>query len=103
LQLAGQALCLIEAGFAVPEGYIYSVAEHRRHPVEITADLLDRVVVATDAVRRMLTTQALPVARNDARCRRCSLRDDCLPEATDGRGWPTRDLLTPRPLGTWRD
>lgn len=104
LQLGGQALCIIEAGFEVPTGYIYSVAEHRRHPVAIDADLLSRVVAATQAIREMLVAQTLPLARNDTRCRRCSLRDECLPEVTDGRGWaPSTDLLTPRPLGTWRE
>ncbi|WP_027660978.1 CRISPR-associated protein Cas4 [Salinispora fenicalii] len=103
LQLAGQALCLLEAGFEVPTGYIYSVAERRRHAVPIDADLLDRVMAAADAVRRLLDTPALPTARNDARCRRCSLREDCLPELTDGRQQTTHDLLAPRPLGQWRD
>jgi CRISPR-associated exonuclease Cas4 len=103
LQLAGQALCLIEAGFNVTAGYIYSVAERRRHPVPITTELLDRVVTATVAVREILATATLPAARNDARCRRCSLREDCLPELTDGRQQATPDLLTPRPLGQWHD
>jgi CRISPR-associated exonuclease Cas4 len=103
LQLAGQALCLIEAGFEVPTGYIYSVAERRRHPVPVTADLLDRVVRAAGAVRDLFTTETLPAARNDARCRKCSLREDCLPELTDGRRQAMPDLLTPRPLGQWRD
>ena len=103
LQLGGQALCLLEAGFTVATGYIYSVAERRRHPVPIDADLLDRVVTATQAVRQLLDTPSLPTARNDARCRRCSLREDCLPELTDGRGQATPNLLTPRPLGQWRD
>ncbi|MDG4829477.1 CRISPR-associated protein Cas4 [Solwaraspora sp. WMMD1047] len=99
LQLGGQALCLLEAGYEVPAGYIYSVAERRRHPVPIEPGLLARVVAATEAVRALLTTQTLPLARNDSRCRKCSLRDDCLPEVTDGRGWASRDLFTPRPLG----
>ncbi|WP_028564900.1 CRISPR-associated protein Cas4 [Salinispora tropica] len=103
LQLGGQALCLLESGFDVPTGYIYSVAERRRHAVPIDADLLDRVVAAADAVRRLLDTPTLPTARNDARCRRCSLREDCLPELTDGRQQTTPDLLTPQPLGQWRD
>jgi CRISPR-associated exonuclease Cas4 len=103
LQLGGQALCLLEAGFDVPTGYIYSVAERRRHAVPIDADLLGRVVVATVAVRRLLDIPSLPAARNDARCRRCSLREDCLPELTDGLRQATSDLLTPRPLGQWRD
>lgn len=103
LQLGGQALCLIEAGFDVPTGYIYSVAERRRHAVPIDADLLDRVVAATLAVRQLLDTPKLPAARNDTRCRRCSLRDDCLPELTDGRRRTIPDLFIPRPLGQWRD
>ncbi|GAA2341200.1 CRISPR-associated protein Cas4 [Dactylosporangium salmoneum] len=103
LQLGGQALCLIEAGFDVPTGYIYSVAERRRHPVPITADLLDAVISATAAVRALLAAATLPAARNDTRCRKCSLRDDCLPELTDGRRQVTPDLLTPRPLGAWSD
>lgn len=103
LQLGGQALCLLETGFDVPTGYIYSVAGRRRHAVPIDADLLDRVMAAADAVRRLLDTPTLPTARNDARCRRCSLREDCLPELTDGRQQTTPDLLTPRPMGQWRD
>ena len=103
LQLAGQALCLIEAGFQVPTGHIYSVTERRRHPVPIDAAILERVVSATAAVRQLLTNATLPTARNDARCRKCSLREDCLPELTDGRRQATRDLFTPRPFGQWRD
>ncbi|MEU5908396.1 CRISPR-associated protein Cas4 [Micromonospora sp. NPDC047467] len=104
LQLAGQALCLLEAGFDVPLGYIYSVAERRRHPVSISPDLLHQVVQAAEAIRRLLASQHLPAARNDTRCRKCSLRDDCLPDVTDGRRTrPAADLFTPRPLGQWRD
>ena len=103
LQLGGQALCLREAGFDVPVGFIYSVAERRRHAIPIDTRLLDQVVAATVAIRRLLDTPALPAARNDTRCRRCSLREDCLPELTDGRRQTLPDLLTPRPLGQWRD
>lgn len=94
----------MEAGFDVPVGYIYSVAERQRHPVTIGPDLLRRVAEAADAIRLLLAAVRLPLARNDARCRKCSLRDDCLPDLTDGR--PNRspvNLFTPRPLGTWRD
>lgn len=103
LQLAGQALCLAEAGFHVTTGHIYSVAERRRHPIPITDELLDQAIEATKAVRTLLATTALPAARNDSRCRKCSLRDDCLPELTHGQQLPKLDLLSPRPLGQWRD
>jgi CRISPR-associated exonuclease Cas4 len=104
LQVGGQALCLIEAGFDVPTGYVYSVAERRRHPVQIDEVLLAQVKDAAVAVRRLLTDPTLPAARNDSRCRNCSLRDDCLPEITDGHHHAAgRNLLTPQPLGRWRD
>lgn len=102
LQVAGQAICLREAGFEVAMGYVYSVAERRRHPVVIDADLVERVAEAAAAIRQLLTEQRLPIARNDSRCRRCSLRDDCLPEVTDGRV-TAGDLFAVRPLGRWRD
>lgn len=103
VQLAGQALCLMEAGFEVPVGYVYSVAEHRRHRVVIDPDLVARAIEAAEAVRRLLADQRLPPARHGTRCRRCSLRDDCLPEVTGGRIRPQADLFSPRPLGSWRD
>lgn len=102
LQLAGQALCLIESGFEVPVGYVYSVTERRRYPVNIDADLIARVAEAAAAIRVLLDEQRLPVARDDARCRKCSLRDDCLPEVVAGDEQAV-DLFTPRPLGRWRD
>ncbi|RVW02205.1 CRISPR-associated protein Cas4 [Rhodococcus xishaensis] len=102
VQLAGQAACLTGAGFAVPVGYVYSAADRHRHAVPITDDLLDRMRRAADRLRALLEHDQLPRARNDARCRRCSLRDDCLPTLTH-RADPPVDLFTPRPLGGWHD
>lgn len=102
LQVAGQAACLIEAGFEVTTGYVYSAADRRRHPVSITIELLDAVGRAADTMRAILAQATLPPARNDRRCRRCSLREDCVPELTDGHAAHI-DLFIPRPVGNWRD
>jgi CRISPR-associated exonuclease Cas4 len=102
LQITGQALCLTEAGYQVPVGYLYSAAERRRHEVPITGDLITRTLAAADRMRALLCQDRMPAARNDRRCRRCSLRDDCLPEITCTPCHPT-DLFAARPLGTWRD
>ena len=102
VQLAGQAACLAEAGYDVPIGYVYSAVDRRRHEVPISGALLDRMRRAADAMRVLLGQDRLPPAPNDQRCRRCSLRDDCLPELTHHatHSW---DLFRPRSLGTWRD
>jgi CRISPR-associated exonuclease Cas4 len=102
VQLAGQVACLRESGFDVPAGHIYSAADRRRHQVAITAELLDRTKQAAELMRTLLTQERLPPARNDGRCRRCSLRDDCLPEIT-GPTRQTADPFTPRGLGAWHD
>jgi CRISPR-associated exonuclease Cas4 len=102
LQLAGQALCLTETGYQVPAGYLYSAADRRRHEIPITADLITRTIAAADRMRGLLSQDRMPAACNDRRCRRCSLRDDCLPEITCSPRHPG-DLFTARPPGTWRD
>lgn len=103
LQVAGQAVCLIEAGFRVPAGYVYSASDRRRHEVEVTDVLIAEMSAAADDMRVLLGDERLPTAHNDRRCRRCSLRDDCLPELTDARAARIPDLFTPRPLGDWRE
>lgn len=103
LQVAGQAVCLVEAGFRVPIGYVYSATDRRRHEVQVTDTLIATMSTAADEMRMLLGEERLPAASNDRRCRRCSLRDDCLPEFTDGRGARGDDLFTPRPLGDWRE
>lgn len=102
LQVGGQAICLAEAGYQVPLGYVYSAADRRRHAISISADLISRTLAAADRMRALLAETRMPPARNDRRCRRCSLRDDCLPEITYTRRH-TDDLFTARQLGTWHD
>lgn len=102
VQLAAQAACLIDTGYEVPLGYVYSGADRRRHPVEITEHLLTRVTAAAESMRALYTQDRLPPAHNDRRCRRCSLRDDCLPELTDHTTTGV-DLFTPRAAGAWVD
>ena len=102
LQVGGQALCLAETGYQVPVGYVYSTADRKRHEIPITPGLLARTLAAASRMRALMRQDRLPAARNDRRCRRCSLRDECLPEITCTPRHPS-DLFTPRPPGTWRD
>lgn len=83
LQLAAQALCLQEmVGRAVPEGALYYASSKRRRSVVIGVALLQRVVDAAAEVRAMLHRGRLPPPTTDTRrCRGCSLRERCQPEA----------------------
>lgn len=82
IQLAAQALCLEEMlNRSVPHGAIYHATSHRRREVAITPELRQQVTETAEAIRAMLSSGTLPPPVNDARCRECSLKDICQPEA----------------------
>lgn len=82
IQLAAQAMCLEDMlGRPVPLGAIYHASSHRRREVAITTELRELVVQTADAIREMLSAGTLPPPVFDARCRECSLKDICQPEA----------------------
>ncbi|MCM3922080.1 CRISPR-associated protein Cas4 [Frankia sp. AiPs1] len=99
LQAGAQALCLREMlTLDVPYAEVFSHADRRRHRVELTDQLTDRILHAAAQMRTILAGNRLPTAVPDRRCRRCSLADDCLPALTASR---TLDPFTPRPAGHW--
>lgn len=82
IQLAAQAMCLEDMlGRPVPIGAIYHASSRRRREVAITPDLRQRVEATANAIRAMLASGILPAPVNDQRCRECSLKDICQPEA----------------------
>lgn len=107
IQVAGQALCL-EAMFGrpVPTGTVYSGADRRRHTVIIDAALRQRVIELADAVRESLARMFLPTAPADRRCRRCSMRDMCMPRLmtrTKAFAQAASSLFVPQPEADWDD
>ncbi len=82
IQLAAQAMCLEDMlGHPVPRGAIYHASSHRRREVAITPALREKVIATAEAIRAMLAAGRLPPPVNDARCRECSLKEICQPEA----------------------
>jgi len=88
LQLAAQAMCLeAMTGQAVPEGAIFYAASKRRRVVPIVPTLRAAVAQVAAQVRHMLGSQTLPPpltgAQAQQRCKGCSLRERCMPLASD--------------------
>jgi CRISPR-associated exonuclease Cas4 len=82
IQLAAQAMCLEEmTGQLITQGTIYHHGSRRRREVEITQELRGMVVDTVNAIRAMMDSGKLPPPANDARCKECSLKEICQPEA----------------------
>lgn len=87
LQLTAQALCLEEmTGHNVNEGALFYARSKRRRVVAITAELRDAAIHAAAGVRDMLDGVVLPPPLvgelAGQRCKGCSMRERCQPEAT---------------------
>ncbi|MFZ5524626.1 MAG: CRISPR-associated protein Cas4 [Pseudomonadota bacterium] len=82
LQLGAQAMCLEEiTGKTVTHGAIYHHGSRRRREVAITQDLRGKVEETVNAIRAMMDSGKLPPPVNDARCKECSLKEICQPQA----------------------
>lgn len=82
IQLAAQAICLEEmTGKPVAHGAIYHHTSRRRREVAITGSLRQQVEATVAAVRALLVSGTLPPPVNDARCKECSLKEICQPQA----------------------
>ena len=81
MQLCAQALCLEQMyGGNIPKGAIFYIQDHRRDEIELTDDLRNRTREAAGAIRRMLADGVMPAAEYSAKCRLCSMIDDCMPK-----------------------
>jgi CRISPR-associated exonuclease Cas4 len=82
VQLCAQALCLEEMlGRPVPEGAIYHSQSKTRRIVVFTSELRGKTELAVGQLHALLASRVIPPAVLKPRCRGCSLRGHCLPEA----------------------
>jgi CRISPR-associated endonuclease Cas1 len=109
VQVGLQVLLLEEAGYQVPEAYIYYAAEKLRLRLPVDDDLRRAALAELEAAKRAAQGPRPPPLVNDPKCPRCSLQPICLPdeinhqrrssvaEGGDGdaprprRLWPPRD------------
>ncbi len=88
VQLCAQAFCLEEMlGVGVDRGAIYHVKSRARREVAFAAPLRAETEAAIGRLHAILASGVIPEAVLKPRCRGCSLRGTCLPEAF---GHPSR-------------
>lgn len=122
VQVGLQVLLLEEAGYTVPEAFIYYAAERQRLRIAVDDELRRYALAELDAAKRTAAGPRPPPLVNDPKCPRCSLQPLCLPDEInhqrltsltvngtapkargDGKPAPTSDELRPRKLWPPRD
>lgn len=82
LQVCAQAMCLEEMlGVNVEKGAIFWHASRERKEVVFTDNMRNKVQEVTADVHKMIAERFVPPPVNDKRCKDCSLKESCLPEA----------------------
>jgi len=114
VQLGLQVLLLEEAGYTVPEAYLYYAAEKLKLRVVVDDALRRDALAELEAAKRTAAGSRPAPLVNDPRCPRCSLQPICLPDeinhqrltalTVDGVAAAVNaDDLTPRKLWPPRD
>lgn len=111
IQIGLQAILLEEAGYTVPEAFLYYAAERLKLRVPVDDSLKRDALAELEAAKRDATGPRPPPLVNDPRCPRCSLQPICLPDeinhqrltALTIKGEPVDEQLTPRKLWPPRD
>ncbi|MBW4489494.1 MAG: CRISPR-associated protein Cas4 [Trichocoleus desertorum ATA4-8-CV12] len=82
LQVCAQALCLEEmTGQPITQGFVYYAQSHQRQAIALNDELRQAAIATLAAVKTLLETGQMPPAIYSPRCRGCSLRQQCLPQA----------------------
>ena len=80
LQLCAQAMCLEEMyQTTIPEGAILYISSHRRKTVVFTEELRNQVRETIRRLEDIRRNYRIPSAVSGPKCKRCSLRELCLP------------------------
>jgi len=87
VQLCAQAACLEEHfGLPVSAGALFYGRTRRRERVEFTDALRQETEAAARAFRQLVEKGIVPPAEKRSGCRRCSLREECMPDAKKQAG-----------------
>jgi len=114
VQIGLQVLLLEEAGYTVPEAYLYYTSERLKLRVAVDEGLRSLALATLAEAKRAAEGPRPPPLINDPRCPRCSLQPICLPDEINHQRlaavtiggnvpYPPPEELTPRKLWPPRD
>jgi CRISPR-associated exonuclease Cas4 len=82
VQLCAQVLCLEEMlQVSIPEGCFFYGTQRRRFAVAMDSPIRRRTETAVGRLRSMIQGRVTPPAKEQPKCRRCSLFELCMPHS----------------------
>lgn len=111
VQIGLQVILLEEAGYSVPEAYLYYASEKLRLRIPVDDMLKQDALAELDAAKCSAAGERPPPLVNDPKCPRCSLQPICLPDEINHQRFATLTIngesvderMTPRKLWPPRD
>jgi CRISPR-associated exonuclease Cas4 len=87
VQVCAQALCLEEMlSVSISSAVLFYGEQKRRLEVDLTQELREKTRNASVRFHELVRETKLPTAVNDRRCKRCSLKELCMPQQTASKG-----------------
>ncbi len=94
IQLCAQAMCLEEMfDTSIPEGALFYTSSHRRLSIKLTEELREKVSTTAAMLREIRDHFIIPKAEYSVKCKRCSLREICMPRVQRSAGSYCAQLL----------
>ncbi len=95
VQLCAQAMCLEEMFHChIAEGAIFYITSHRRVTVAFDEELRALVRQGVLALQEMRRSMKIPLADYTAKCRKCSLLEQCAPKVRTSAASYMKKLVT---------
>lgn len=80
IQLCAQAICLEEMyNTNIPEGALFYIDSHQRVPVKFTKELRSLTQQTAELLWNCFRTHSLPRTEETPKCRKCSIKENCMP------------------------
>lgn len=87
IQLCAQAMCLEEMFHtSIPKAALFFTSSHRRLEIELDKDLRSHTEQLANALHEIRRTLSVPQGTYTAKCKRCSLKEVCMPKVRKSSG-----------------
>jgi CRISPR-associated exonuclease Cas4 len=72
-------------GTDIPQGSLFYAKSGRRLKVKFTSEMRAQTIEAIKELHKLVESRRIPAPKYDKRCKKCSLKHDCLPKLANNQ------------------